>query len=169
MLKGIHWKYYIKCSVIAAILYCIPVFLFLRTTTWSQTWLLYLGNALFMVTIVGTLIGFNRRRRGNASSMSMVLAGVITTILGIIISIAICLLLLSVEIPGLYQSGTPDKILKGEPVNSVPDRSRGPVYLVLFNSFMGNISTGLFVCIIFPFTLKGDQTKEETSPGQSKV
>ena len=169
MLKGIHWKYYIKCAVIAAILYCIPVFLFLRTTTWSQTWLLYLGNALFMVTIVGALIGFNRRRRGNASSMSMVLAGVITTILGIIISIAICLLLLSVEIPGLYQSGAPDKILKGEPVNSVPDRSRGPVYLVLFNSFMGNISTGLFVCIIFPFTLKGDQTKEEASPGQSKA
>ncbi|HVV06180.1 MAG TPA: hypothetical protein VHC96_18240 [Puia sp.] len=169
MLKNIHWKYYIKCAVIAAILYCIPVFFFLRTTTWSHTWLLYFGNALFMITLAGTLLGFNRRRGGSASSMSMVLAGLITTILGIIISIAICLLLLSVMIPGLYNAGTPDKLLSGEPVNSVPDRSRGPVYLVLFNAFMGNVSTGLFVCIIFPFTLKDDQTKEETLPGQPKV
>jgi hypothetical protein len=168
MLKGIHWQHYIKYAVVAAILYCIPVFFFLKTTAWSQTWLLYLGNALFMVAVVNALLWFNHSRHGNASSMAMVLAGVITTILGIIISFAICFLLLSVMIPGLYSAGTPSKLLSGEPANSVPDRSRGPVYLVLFNAFMGNVSTGLFVCILFPFTLKGDQTKEDTPPGQSK-
>ncbi|HVW63057.1 MAG TPA: hypothetical protein VHC48_23565 [Puia sp.] len=169
MLKGLHWKKYLKYGIIAAILFCIPVFFFLKDITWSQSWLLYLGNALFMVVVAVTLVLFNRQQKSSASSTSLVLAGVIVTVLGIIISCLICILLLSIMIPGLYHSGTPGKVLTGEPVNAVPDRSRGPVYMVLFNATMGNICTGLFICIIFPFTLKSDQTKEKTQQGQSEV
>jgi hypothetical protein len=72
-------------------------------------------------------------------------------------------------IPGLYHSGTPDKILTGEPANSVPDKARGLLYMIFFNAVMGNVSTGIFVCILFPFTLKGDQTKEKVPPKQAEV
>ena len=155
--------------MIAAILFSIPVFFFLKGISWSQSWLLYLGNALFMVVVAVTLVLFNRQWKSNASSTSMVLAGVIVTVLGIIISCLICVLLLSIMIPGLYHSGTPDKVLTGEPANAVPDSARGPVYMVLFNATMGNICTGIFICIIFPFTLKSDQTKEKTQPNQPDV
>jgi Na+/proline symporter len=161
MFKHLHLKKYIVYGVVAAILYCIPVAFYLRDVTWSQSWLLYLGNALFMVMVAVFLLFFNRRRNKNASSMSMVTAGVTVTFLGILFSCLICALLLYIMIPGLFHA-RPDKILTGEPANSVPDKAHGPVYMVFFSAVMGNISTGFFVCIIFPFTLKGDQTKEKS-------
>ena len=167
MFKTHNLKQYMVYGIVAAILYCIPVTFYLKNVTWSQSWLLYLGNALFMMMIASFLLIFNRRRNKNASSMSMMKGGVTVTVLGIVISCVICALLLTIMIPGLFHA-RPEKILTGEPANSVPDKAHGPVYLVFFNALMGNISTGLFVCIIFPFTLKGDQTKENTPRREAK-
>jgi Na+/proline symporter len=169
MLKSLHWKRYIGYAAVAAILYSIPVYLFLKFTVWSQTWLLYLGNFLFMILVAAFLLIFNRRKNENASSTAMVTAGAIVTVLGILISCLICFLLISIMVPGLFHSGPPDKVLTGEPVNRSVDKTHGLIFMILFNTVMGNISTGLFVCIIFPFTLKGDQTKERVPPKQSEV
>ena len=169
MLKDIHWKHYIKYGIIAAILYGIPVFYLLQHTRYSQIWLLYLGNALFMATVASFLLIFNRHRDKNASSMSMAFAGAVVTVLGVILSIFLCFILLSSMVPGLFHSGPPGKVLTGAPANTIQDKTDGLIFMLFGNAIIGNFAAGLFVSIIFPFTLKGDQTKEKVAPHQSQV
>ncbi len=169
MLKDLHWKHYIKYGLAAAVLYSVPLIFLLKHTAYSQIWLLYLGNFLFMLTVAGFLLIFNRHRDKNASSTAMILAGAAVSILGIIISCLIAFILLSIMIPGLFHSGVPDKVLTGAPASTVPDKINGLLFMIFGNAAIGNGAAGLFVSIIFPFTLKGDQTKEKVPPQQSEV
>jgi len=169
MFKHIHWTHYLLHAVIAAILYVIPVAVFIGDTTYSNTWLLYLGNALFMIVIAAFLFRFNGRRGKNASSMSMFAASNITSVMGILIACLLCFILITIMIPGLFQAGPPDKVLRGAPANTVQDKTKGLLWMVFGNAIIGNVSTGFFVSMIFPFALKGDQTKEEVSPKQKEL
>jgi uncharacterized membrane protein len=169
MFKNPHWTRYLAYAVTAAIIYSLAVAFFLQDSTYSESWLLYLGNALFMVVIVLFLFSYNRRREKNARSMAMLKAGFVTSTMGVIISCLLCFILLSIMIPGLFHSGTPDKVLTGEPVNTVPDKTHGMLFMIFGSAIIGNLAVGMFVCIIFPFTLKGDQTKENVSSEQAEI
>jgi hypothetical protein len=169
MFKNAHWTRYLAYAITAAVVYSLAVAFFLRDTSYSESWLLYVGNALFMVVIVLFLFSFNRRRGKNAGSMAMLKAGAVTSTLGIIIACLLCFILLSIMVPGLFHSGTPEKVLTGEPVNTVPDKTHGMLFMIFGSAIIGNIATGMFVCIVFPFTLKGDQTKEIVSSDQAEI
>ncbi|MBS1662384.1 MAG: hypothetical protein JST68_15175 [Bacteroidetes bacterium] len=123
MFKKIHWSRYLLFSTIGAILYCIAIFYLLKDTSYSRVWLIYLGNALFMLSMAAFVFVFNSRRGQNASSMTMLAAVSITTVMGVIIS---CLL-------------------------------------------AWNAAAGFFISIIFPFALKGDQTKERVNSKQAEL
>lgn len=169
MFKKFHWRHYLAHAFVAAILYIIPVFIFIKDTAYSQTWLLYLGNFLFMITMAVFLFAFNRRRGKNASSMAMFTASNITAVMGIIIACLLCFILISIMIPGLFHSGPPDKVLTGAPANTIQDKTHGLLWMVFGNAVIGNVATSFFVSIIFPFALKGDQTKEEVPPKQKEL
>lgn len=169
MLKNLHCEKYIKYAALAALLYCVPVYFFLKTATWSQSWLLYLGNALFMVTVASFLLIFNRNKDENASSMSMIIAGSTVAILGVIVSVLLAFILLWAMIPDLFQAGPPEKVLTHAPASTIPDKANGLIFMILASCTIGNGVAGLFVCILFPFTLKGDQTKEKVPPKQAEV
>jgi hypothetical protein len=76
-------------------------------------------------------------------------------------AVLISLLLLVVFVPDIFQSGTTSRVLQNEPANSVIDKTEGLAFMVISNAIIGNISCGLLAAIIFPFTLKRDQTKEK--------
>lgn len=162
MFKGIRVRPYIVHSLVAALVYCVPLIFFLRSSDYTQAWLLYLGNFLFLLVIMYFLFVFNARREENAGTLVMLTASTITTVMGTIMSVILGLILLSIFVPGLFASGTPDKVLVNEPANTVNDKTHGLIFMVLANSIIGNISCGLFVAIIFPFALKGDQRREKT-------
>jgi hypothetical protein len=162
MFKGIKIRPYIIHSLVAALVYCIPLIFFLKSSDYTQAWLLYSGNFLFLLVIMYFLFVFNARREANAGSMAMLTASAITTVMGTIMCVILALILLAVFIPGLFASGTPDKVLINEPANTVNDKAHGLIFMVVANSIIGNISCGMFVSIIFPFGLKADQTREKT-------
>jgi hypothetical protein len=162
MFKNSNWRQYLPYSIVAAILHGIAVFVFLRDSSFTHAYILYIGSFLFMFTIAAFLITFNRRRQENANSMSMLTAGLITSAMGVILSCVLCAILLAVMIPGLFHAGTPAKVLTDAPANTVTDKTHGLLFMIFGSATMGNIVGGLFVCIIFPFALKGDQTKEST-------
>ncbi|MET0299950.1 MAG: hypothetical protein ABW036_09315 [Flavitalea sp.] len=161
MFKGINVKPYIIHAAMAALLYCLPVIFFLKYADYTLTWILYVGNFLFLLVIALFLFTFNRRRDENAGTLVMLTASCITTVLGTIISVVLALVLLVIFIPGLFQSGVPDKILENGPAASILDKSEGLIFLVITNAIIANAVCGVFVSIIFPFAMKGDQTKEK--------
>jgi hypothetical protein len=160
MFKQINWKRYFPFALVAAVIYCIPVFFFIRDASYTQSWLLFLGNILFLFVIATFLFSFNRRRHENAGSVTMLAAGHIVTIMGIVISVLLCTLLMILLIPGLFTTGHAAKVLADAPDNTVKGNTGGLVFEIIADAIVGNMSTGSFASIMFPFALKGDQTKE---------
>lgn len=169
MFKNIHWSSYLKFSLPAALLYCVPVFIFIKQAAFSQSWLLYLGNFLFMLMIIAFLISFNRRRHENASSVTMLVAGHIATVLGIIISLVLSLILLAVLVPGQLEPGQAGKVLHDVPANATQDKTNGLNFQVIMDSIIGNFAVGSFVSIIFPFTIKREQRSEGVPRKQAEL
>jgi Na+/proline symporter len=160
MNKPFEPKPYLFYGLLGAVVYSVPVAIFLSSPEYSQTWLLYLGNLLFLFVIVTFMFRFNRKRSENASTLAMLTAGHITTVMGIVAAVILAFLLLVILVPGYLSSGTTDKVLTGEPANTVYDKTRGMSFMVFATAIIGNLSAGSFVSIVFPFALKADQTRE---------
>jgi len=161
VLKGIIGRRYVYFAAVAAIVYCIPVTFFLIQADYVQTWLLYLGNFLFLVVVVQFLFSFNKKRDENAGIITMLTAGGIVTVMGIIFSLFLSFLLILILVPGVFHSPA-GKVLEHAPANTEKGNTNGLVFKVIINAIIGNIATGFFVSTLFPFSLKGDQTKEST-------
>jgi hypothetical protein len=160
MNKPFNPKPYLIYGLLAAVVYCIPVTVFLSDPEYSQGWLLYLGNLLFLFVIVAFLFAFNRKRSENAATLAMLTAGHIATLFGIVISCVLAFLLLVIMVPGYLGAGEADKVLTNEPANITYDKTRGLSFMVFATAIIGNFAAGSFVSIIFPFALKADQTRE---------
>jgi hypothetical protein len=160
MNKPFNLKPYLLFSILGAVVYSIPVIIFLSNPQFTQGWLLYLGNLLFLFAIAGFLFNFNKKRSENASTLAMLAAGEITTVMGMVISCVLAFILLAIMVPGYLTPGIPDKVLTGEPANTVLDKTRGLSFMIFSTAIVGNIAVGSFVSAIFPFALKADQTRE---------
>lgn len=150
----------VKYGVIAALLFCIPMIIFIFDSTYSKTWLLYLGNFLFMLSIAGYMVYFSQRKDENASTSSHLITGHTVTVIGVILSLIVSLIALSVLVPGIFQSGTHNQVLEEAPSQDMGRKTNGLVFMVLMNAVIGNVITGSFVSIILSYYQKKDQTKE---------
>jgi hypothetical protein len=63
-------------------------------------------------------------------------------------------------VPGLFDSGTADKVLEQAPAQQQGSKTNGLILVVLMNAIVGNVSTGSFVAIILAYYQKKDQTRE---------
>jgi amino acid transporter len=159
MFKYIKWVPVFTYAVVAAVLFAIPMIIFLQDTTYSHAWLLYLGNFLFMCAIAAYMIRFNEKKDENAATISLLSTGHVVTIIGVVISVILAFIALSVFVPGLFTS-TPDKVLENAPAQEEGRATNGLVFMVFMNAIVGNVSTGSFVAIILAYYQKRDQTKE---------
>jgi hypothetical protein len=159
----LHWRHYVKYGCIAAAFYCTTVTLFCRDANFTDTWLLFAGNLLFLVIISISLFSFNRQRRSNASTVSMLAAGNITTITGIIISCIASIIILAIYVPVLFHTGTTTNVLANKPANTIGGKTKGMVFMIFMDALIGNFVSGFAASIIFSFTLKRNQEGEKES------
>jgi hypothetical protein len=169
MFRNVHWSIFLKNGLIAAIFYCAAVFLFIKDARFQETWVLYVGNFLFVIVVVCFLVWFNRRRKENKTSVSMFMAGHLLTAVGIVYSFIISFILLIILIPGFLHTGQTEKILRGLPANSIHDRTNGLAFIVFANALVGNFFTGAFVSLVFPFSMKEDPTTDKISSRQAEL
>ncbi|MGC4036161.1 MAG: hypothetical protein QM764_09380 [Chitinophagaceae bacterium] len=167
-LRNLHWKHYLTYGILSAACYCITVAFFCRDATFTDTWLLFTGNLIFLIVVAASLFSFNNQRKNNASTVSMLSAGNITTITGIIISCVVCMLLLIIYIPGVFHA-VPGKTLQDEPANTIQGKTNGMVFMIFIDAVFGNFASGFAASIIFSFILKTNQTGENVPPAQSEL
>ncbi|MEP6595625.1 MAG: hypothetical protein ABJA71_06740 [Ginsengibacter sp.] len=156
MLKNHPIKSYLVYSVPAALLYSVLAYLFIRNQTFNSLWILYIGNALFGCCIALFVILYNKRRKENASTETMMVAGNITTIMGVIIACIISVLLF------LLMSDVSHPLQQTEVLNNAPPQmesgKRNQFLLSLFmNAIIGNVSVGAFISLIISYAAKRDQ------------
>lgn len=171
MLKNIQWGTYLIWGSVAAVAYSIPAFFYIRNSMFRDSWLLYVGNFLFLLVLAAFVITFNRKRRDNASTGAMVLTGHIVTVIGVVLSVVLALIMLSVmNSNGMFGGGRPQEVLEDTPANGGANgRSNGLILFLIASAIIGNVSAGSFISIILPYTTKGDQTKEKVPPRQARA
>lgn len=151
--KKINIPATLRAGIIAALLFCIPAFFFIRRSSYIQSWLLYLGSFLFLVVIFIHTLTDCKRRRGETTS-SLIFASHVATLTGILFACLLCFILLSALVPGYLQPGQTAKALTNDPVNSIHDKTNGLSFQVFMAATIINFSVGSFTGIMLPFTTK---------------
>lgn len=151
---------YLKYSIAAAILYLISVVVFLSKDTYTQTWILYLGNILFSVVIVFFVVQFANRRGRNANTRLAISAAIITTIMGTILSLLCIFIILAIMKPSGYADvmNTASELSKAAP--ALEGNGHALMFILFMNAFFGNMGFGSFISAMLPNMLKTDQSGE---------
>lgn len=166
MSKNPFLKVYILFGLMAAIVYCIPAFVFIQKAIYTESWVLYVGNFLFMIVIGYFLFYVSRLKDNNSSTLSLIAAGEKTVIIGIIAASLLSFVLLLILVHGFLGSGTPGKVMTDKAYTAIKDRTNGLDFMLIMNSIIGNFVTGSFVSVILSASLKGNQKTEKGSPAK---
>lgn len=150
-------------SVVAACLYCIPLFFFLRSDKFESIWLLYLGNILFGVAIALFMIFHIQYKKRGASTTSMVVAGTKVAATGIAISGIIAFILMFILVPGFLGSSNHIHLPVQNMVQDLNQNNNSLALTAYMNLVIGNIAAGTFASVMFAYTAKLNQTKDEES------
>jgi hypothetical protein len=164
MFKNRLFRVYFLFGLTAAVVYSIPGFIFIQKAVYTESWILYFGNFLFMIVIGFFLFYVSGLKDNNSSTLSLIAAGEKTVIIGIIAAGILSFLLLLLLVHGLLATGTPGKVLTGEPANTVQDRTNGLDFMLIVNAIIGNFVTGSFACVVLPPSIKRNQKTEKGTP-----
>lgn len=164
MFKKTFFKIYFSFAFLAAIVYCVPVYFFIRKADYNQAWLLYIGNFLFMLVIVAFLFYFSSLKNDNPGTISLIVSGQKEVVLGMVISCMISFIMLIILIPGLFGKGIPSRVLSEAPVNILQGKTNGLSSMVLINSTIGNFVTGAFMSLILPASLRKRTQRKDEDP-----
>ena len=154
MFKKEYLSSYIKWGIISAIAFCIPMFIFVKSAEYTETWWLYVGNTLFLVVIAIYMLVFNKNQRENASTQTMMAAGHIATVIGIIISCIVAVIILAVA---------GGDTMGDAPAQTGTGNTHGLVFFVFMNAIIGNLCGGSFSSILIPYSARRNQTKDKRS------
>ena len=148
---------YLRFAIVPVLLYSIIAIIFLWKSAFQATYILYIGNMLFGVSIAVFIWLLNKKGGENESTGRMIFAGHITAVMAIlIICIMDVILIYSIpsNITGVIQASSPE--LQASPPQ-LGHLNRGIFILLFMNTIVGNISTGSFMSIIFPYIIKRNQ------------
>jgi hypothetical protein len=154
-----HVREYLMYGAIAALLFTIPVWYYLRQASYENGWLVFLGCALFMFVIMFYTVKLTRRRTDYKSAVTMLIAGHLCVVAGTIIAILLSLSVAAVYLPGFLNSGSQQHFLEGAPPNS-GSSFKSVIFQVLVAATLGNLAAGSFIVVVISYALKFNQTKD---------
>ena len=164
MFKRIDIVSSLKSASIAALLFSICVFIYIKDTTYAESWLLFLGSFLFFVVIVIHTMFFNKVLGGDANTVTLVFASHVVTFMGVVISCILSFILLSTLVPGYLSNGPAGVVAPDAPPNAIHDKTNGLSFRIFIGAIIFNFSMGSFAGIVFPFMIKRNQTKDSGEP-----
>lgn len=164
MFRKINFRNTVLYALTGAVLFCIPVIIYLYRAHYSQSWLLYMGSFLFFIVMWMHTMRDSWTRGHNESTVALVFASHITTILGVVLATFFSFLLLVLFVPGYLDRGMADKVLPDEPANTIHDKTNGLSFQLFFAATVINFSVGSFTGIILPFYAKRNQMRDSRDP-----
>ena len=164
MFKKVNIGTTLVAGITAGVLFSIPVFFYIQSARYSDSWLLYLGSFLFLSVIAIHTYRDNLNREKNESTIALVFASHMATLVGIICACLLSFTMLWAMVPGYLEAGAADKALTGEPINTIRDKTDGLSIDVFMAATLINFSVGSIVGIVLPFYTKRNQTKDNREP-----
>jgi hypothetical protein len=154
---------YLKTAVIATLVFCIPMIIFLKSSDYKDTYWLFIGNFLFLGVVAWYVWSLNKRSGENASTQTMRARGHIVTVFGIILSCIVAAIALSIFVPDIFSSGQSNTVLEDAPAQTGTGKTHGLVFLLFMNAIIGNFCGGSIASILIPITARKNQTKDSKS------
>lgn len=136
--------YLSRFGIVAAVLYSVPLIFFLKDRRFSDTWLLYLGSALFLMCI----FTFGILYAGKNADPPKVYNGFTVSILGVIFSCILILLLTLLFAPDVFGIGSANDVLKQTPPAITSTGTHGILFEMLANAFIINFCAGIFAAVM---------------------
>jgi hypothetical protein len=164
MFRKIDFRSTLISGAIAAILFCVPEYIFIVNADYRQSWLLYMGSFLFLIVMWIHVLKDSKKRGNNESTVALVFASHVTTVAGVLLATLFSFILLATLVPGYLGSGMAEKQLIHEPANIVRDKTDGLSFEVFMAATIINFSVGSFAGIILPFYAKRNQIKDRKDP-----
>ncbi len=161
MFKDRFFKVYVIFGLFAAICYAISVAVFIEKAKYADTWVLYVGNFVFMVVVVALLFYISSVANFNSGAIALMGSGIKTVLTGVIFSCILSFILLLILVPHVLGQGPPSISMSGNPVNRSINQTNGLVFMIFINGIIGNMVTGSFVSILFPVSIKRNQKSEK--------
>ena len=148
-------KIYIGFAIAAALVYAMPVYFFIGNADYTKSWLLFMGNFLFMV-VIGYLSFLYQPVR--IASLPNAGHDYCRTEAGVAVSFfqPVCR-----DYPA-HHNGT-GKFMINKPANTIHDKTNGLDFMVIVNSVIGNFFTGSFITVILAASLSDYVKKSKKS------
>lgn len=164
MFKKINWTYTFTSAAIGSILFCICAFIFIEMSDYTASWILWVGSLLFFFTMAGTTVMESKRRGGNESTVALVFASIVTTAVGVTLSLVICFIILMIVDPGFLTSAPATKVIHDAPAATQQGKTGGLAFEVFASATLLCFFGGLIAAVTLPFYVKRNQTKDIKEP-----
>lgn len=157
--KSASKSFYAFASIITAVLSSLPMLYFIRSSRYQDIWILWIGDMIFLLSMVVITYYLNRNKAANATTGSMLIAGHTITAISTVLLCIILFVALSVIDPSIYDSSKTN-IIRNEPSWLSGDKNDG-MFLILFaHAVLVTFGAGSFASLVTSYTIKGNQTKD---------
>lgn len=143
-MQEIHLSsYYYKYSIACALAYSVPVLFFFKNETFSQLWLLYLGNGCYGLLLLLSGIFVNKTLHSSASLKALIVPGIKVIVSSIII---ICVIVATIALA-----------FKNSTIQRAPTNYNGLYYDLAVNVVIVNFLLGMFTVFVGAIAIKTNQ------------
>lgn len=154
---------YIKPAIIAAVLFSIPMVVFIKSANYTNSYWLFIGNFVFLFVIALYVWSLNKAKGENASTQTMRARGHTATVFGVLLSTMVAAVALFIFIPSIFNEGQSDTVLQNAPSQTGVGKTHGLVFILFMNTIIGNFIGGSIASILLPITARKNQTKDNKS------
>lgn len=156
-----HLREYVIWGLIAGLAYSIPVLVYLAVASYYYTATLFIGCILFMFVVLIYSMKLTRRRPEYKSTWSMIIAGHMVVLIGIITSVLVSFILCFIFIPGFMSGDSADDFVRRAPEAFNIDNA-STLMLIAMTATLVNFGVGGFINIVVSYAVKLNQTKDRT-------
>lgn len=154
--------YLSRFGIVAAIAYCIPLIFFLKDRRFADTWLLYLGSALYLIITFTFGIIYGSRKSNNPARTYN---GFTVAILGVVFSFLFVLAITLIFAPDVFGIGYANDALKQTPAAMNRGGNNGILFVMLSTALIVNFCAGLFSAVMS----KSKNAENKLPPNASNV
>ncbi|HMG82245.1 MAG TPA: hypothetical protein VK559_04350 [Ferruginibacter sp.] len=155
-----HITEYFLFGLLAAVVYTIPVIFFLHSDKYENFYYLYIGSGLFMGAIFYHTYRLVDRPYDKSRAVSMMLSGLLTTVVGVIIASILVSISVFVFFPDLFSTQPVINMVQGAPIVAQPKYPVNLLVMILGVTIIMNTLIGAFVAVMTSYATKRDQTQD---------
>ncbi|MES2430271.1 MAG: hypothetical protein V4556_04990 [Bacteroidota bacterium] len=157
-----HVTEYIIYGLLSSFAYIIVVDYFLYNNKYENFYYVYLGNLLFMFGILLYVVRLLNRPYDGKSAGTMMIAGIMATLTGIVLSCILILISMLFFFPDLFSAVAQNKVIENAPETIQAKRPGELLLMLLLNAIIANFGVGAFISVVVAYAGKKDQRKDRT-------